>query len=217
MSQTQHQQQSDVSQHSEDPHDSSSSSSGSDTEEGSDGSEELFPQRNTKSSPGRPARELAREIEFSELLRWVRDHTAFELGDPALSKRPRSVRMQSQDELLPAEPSFVALSCSPAIMDFAARRTEESAQAPNAGQVGYMAPVPKSSMKPYQLTSMDVSPTAASHPDPKPDWMPHVSPRSRAYVRDMGPGVAGDSGERKPGHPELFGRVSGGHSFGHER
>ena len=53
------------------------------------------------------------------------------------------------------------------------------------GQVGYMAPVPKSSMKPYQLTSMDVSPTAASHPDPKPDWMPHVSPRSRAYVRDM--------------------------------
>ena len=44
-------------------------------------------------------------------------------------------------------------------------------EAPNAGQVGYMALVRKSSMKPYQLT--------------KPDCMPHVSPRTRAYVRDM--------------------------------
>ena len=82
-------------------------------------------------------------MKFWEVLRQVRDHTAFELGEPASSKFLRSVRMQSQDELLSVKPSFVALLCFPAIMDFAAKRREEPAQTPNAGKVGYMAPVHK--------------------------------------------------------------------------
>ena len=42
-----------------------------------------------------------------------------------------------------------------------------------------MDPVPRSSMKLYQLTSMDVSPSAATHLKPKPDWMRHMTPRQR--------------------------------------
>ena len=86
-------------------------------------------------------------MKFWEVLRQVQDHTAFELGEPASSKFFRSVSKQSQDKLLSVEPSFVALLCFFAITEFAAKRTEP-AQAPNAGKVGYMAPVYKSSMKP---------------------------------------------------------------------
>ncbi len=133
----------------------------------------------------RSAREVAREIEFPDLLRWVEAQTTFTIGEPARSKRPKSIRMQSQEGPVSTEQQFVALSCSPAILQFAARRADEFASAANAGHVGFMAPAPKISMRPYQFTSDLVSLTPATHPELRLPWMPQVNARSRSYVRDM--------------------------------
>ncbi len=79
----------------------------------------------------------------------------------------------------------MALTCSPATLQFAARRADEFASASNAGHVGHMAPSPKISMRAYQFTSDLVSLTPATHPKLRLPWMPQVNARSRSYVRDM--------------------------------
>ncbi len=130
-------------------------------------------------------RSRAKSIEFSELLRWVAFHTVFELGAPLSHKKLAPVRMASQGDFTsPAQP-FLALSVSPAIDYFANKRLEDFATMPSTSHIGQVAPAPKLSMKAYQFSTPELSIAPAAWPENRPSWMPHVAPKSRAYVRDV--------------------------------
>ena len=94
--------------------------------------------------------------------------------------------MQSQDDLESAEPQFLALSSSPAIVDIAAKRTSDGASQPNAANTGSMPSTAsfRSSLKPYLSSSGDVLSSPSAQPEPRPSWMREVVSKSRAYVRE---------------------------------
>lgn len=153
--------------------------SSSDTDSGTEASG-----RDSPPPPSKPPREVARAIEFPELLQWVASNTRFVTGPPARARKPTTIRMASQEEPDIPTQAFVALSCSPAIIDLGARRVDDFAAAPGTGQVGNMAAPPRSSMKAYQFTTEEFTVQPLTYPDCKLPWMPHVNARSRSWVLD---------------------------------
>ena len=156
----------------------------SDSETESEASTSQRQQSQQHDPNARPPREIARAIEFPELLDWLSSRTSFSTGPPAKARKPPVVRMQSQDEPETAPQPFVALSVSPAIVAFAAKKVDEFAASPGTAVVGTMPSVPRGNLKAYQFTTDDITLAPLSYPEVRLPWMPQVNARSRAWVQD---------------------------------
>lgn len=131
------------------------------------------------------ANDPSREIEFSELLRYIAKFSPFSLGDPPSSRPPSDLRLSCQPLTQTKEHTFVALSMSEAIVGLAERRLAEAQTSPQANQVGVVPSFPmKGSLRPYQISSSDLLMTPAAQCEDRPYWMPAVARGHRSYVKE---------------------------------
>lgn len=129
--------------------------------------------------------QIANEMEFPDLLRFVEENSEYTLGDPVSSRPSSAFRLTSQGARDDKGPEFVALSLSSAIAGLAERRTIDALEGSHPHQLGAIPSFGnRGSMRSYQLSTPDLSVSPASHFEDSTSILRHVLKQSRSYVRD---------------------------------